>query len=98
MTVRNTKSYCNGDMGVVKGIDSKGTITIDIEGKDVKITKAYCNDLMLAYSVTIHKMQGSEMDRIIVILPKHDNLVEKRMIYTAVTRAKKELEVYYYEA
>lgn len=98
MTVRNTKSYCNGDMGVVKGIDSKGTITIDIEGKDVKITKAYCNDLMLAYSVTIHKMQGSEMDRIIVILPKHDNLVEKRMIYTAVTRARKELEVYYYEA
>lgn len=55
-------------------------------------------DIMLAYSITVHKMQGSEADRVVVFLPKDDTgLVTGRMLYTAVTRARKELEVYYYE-
>lgn len=96
MTIKNTKNYCNGDIGTVAKIDSKGTITVDIEGKAIKITEAHLNDLSLAYSITIHKMQGSEADRVIVFIPQNDNMVDKRMLYTAVTRAKSQLEIYYF--
>lgn len=96
MTLANTKTYCNGDIGYITKIDSKGSIFIDIDNKNIKITKAHYDDLTLAYSITIHKMQGNEMDRVIVIIPKNDSLVEKRMLYTAATRAKKQLEIYYF--
>lgn len=95
MTIKNTKDYCNGDIGTIAKIDSKGTIMLEIEGKEVKITKAHYDSLTLAYSVTIHKMQGSEMDRVIVIIPKNNN-IDKRMLYTAITRAKRQLEIYFF--
>lgn len=96
MTIKNTKSYCNGDIGRVTKIDSKGIITVDIEGKTVEITEAHLSDLSLAYSITIHKMQGSEAKRVIVFIPQNDNMVDKRMLYTAITRAKSQLELYYF--
>lgn len=96
MTLKNTKHYCNGDMGTVEKIDCKGNITISIEDKAVVIKKSGLQDLSLAYSITVHKMQGSEAERIIFLLPKNDSLIDKRMLYTAITRAKKQLEIYYY--
>ena len=59
-------------------------------------TAAHREDLVLAYAITIHKMQGSEAERVIVFIPKDDRLVDKRMLYTALTRAKSQLELYYY--
>ena len=96
MTVKNTKKYCNGDIGIVTKINGKGTITVEIDGKEVDITAAHREDLVLAYAITIHKMQGSEAERVIVFIPKDDRLVDKRMLYTALTRAKSQLELYYY--
>lgn len=96
MTVKNTKKYCNGDIGIVTKINNKGTITVEIDGKEVDITAAHREDLVLAYAITIHKMQGSEAERVIVFIPKDDRLVDKRMLYTALTRAKSQLELYYY--
>lgn len=96
MTVKNTKDYCNGDIGYVKRIDGKGTITVDIEGKLVEISAANYRHLTLAYAITVHKMQGSEAKRIILLLPKNDK-IEKRMLYTAITRARDELEIYYFD-
>lgn len=72
------------------------TITVEIDGKEVDITAAHREDLVLAYAITIHKMQGSEAERVIVFIPKDDRLVDKRMLYTALTRAKSQLELYYY--
>ena len=96
MTVKNTKKYCNGDIGIVTKLNGKGTITVEIDGKEVDITAAHREDLVLAYAITIHKMQGSETERVIVFIPKDDRLVDKRMLYTALTRAKSQLELYYY--
>ena len=115
---RNTKDYCNGDLGRVIEV-GKDSITVDIEGNQVEVlydnpskvvedtdseghfieqaAKNKETDVMLAYSITVHKMQGSEADKVVVFIPKDDRLMTKRMIYTAVTRAKKELEIYYYE-
>lgn len=96
MTVKNTENYCNGDIGYVTKIDPlKDTMTINIEGKSIDITEKHMQEVTLAYAITVHKMQGSEAEKVIVFLPKNKN-IDKRMLYTAVTRARKELEIYYY--
>ena len=95
MTVRNTEHYCNGDIGYVSTVNEK-EITVQIEGRQVVIPVKDKDDIQLAYAITVHKMQGSEADRIIVFLPRENRMVEKRMLYTAFTRAKKELLIYYY--
>lgn len=95
MTIQNTKKYCNGDIGTITAIDEKGTITILIDGKEIAITKAHRDDLTLAYAITVHKMQGSESERVIVFIP-NGAVTDKRMLYTAVTRARSSLELYYF--
>lgn len=95
MTIRNTKSYCNGDIGTVVSADSKG-VTIEIEGKRIVVKNSHRKDITLAYAITVHKMQGSEAKRVMVFLPENDSMVDKRLLYTAVTRAREELEVCYY--
>lgn len=107
----NTLDFCNGDIGYIVKIDRSGyhimlddmtlkTVVIDGEMRIVSENKprtvvvskkAYFE---LAYAITVHKMQGSEADKIIVFLKK--GTTDKSMLYTAVTRAKKELEIYYY--
>lgn len=47
----------------------------------------------IAYSMTVHKSQGSEFDHVALVLPR-GAAVEKRLLYTAVTRAKKKLSIY----
>lgn len=94
MTVRNTKDYSNGDIGMVTGIDETGFI-LKINHHTVKVPVSHKNDITLAYAITVHKMQGSESDRVIVFLPKNSSMLNIRMLYTAFTRAKKELTVYY---
>lgn len=97
IALKNTELYCNGDIGyIVKKDDRKGSITVDFEGRIVEVTKAHRDDIDLAYAITVHKMQGSEAERIQVFIKKGDTFVDKRMLYTAVTRARKQLEIYYY--
>ncbi len=95
--IANAKEYSNGDIGYIEKFDDKGSVYILIDGRTVRVTEAHQKDIRLAYSITIHKMQGSESDKIILFIPKDDKFVSPRMLYTAITRAKKELEVYYYE-
>ena len=97
IALKNTELYCNGDIGyIVKKDCRKGSITVDFEGRIVEVTKAHKDDIDLAYAITVHKMQGSEAERIQVFIKKGDTFVDKRMLYTAVTRARKQLEIYYY--
>lgn len=88
MTIRNTKSYCNGDIGTVVSANSKG-VTIEIEGKRIVVKNSHRKDITLAYAITVHKMQGSEAKRVMVFLPENDSMVDKRLLYTAVTRAER---------
>ena len=90
---------CNGDVGKIKSIskDSNGYIFF-VEFSDnrlVKLDEEAIKDIALAYSLTIHKSQGSEYAS--VILPLHyyypDGMMTRNLLYTAVTRAKKELTV-----
>ncbi len=93
---KNFKQYSNGDIGYIESFDDKDNVYVLIEGKSIKVTSAHQKDIKLAYAITIHKMQGSEVDKVILFIPKNDNFVTNRMLYTAITRAKKEIEIYYY--
>ena len=95
--VANSKEYSNGDIGYVEKFDENGNIYVLIEGKTIRVTEGHIKDIKLAYAITIHKMQGSEVDKVILFIPKNDSFVSNRMMYTAITRAKKEIEIYYYE-
>ena len=84
--------YINGEFGVITGITSD-EITVCTDEKETKIVNTYQASQMidLAYGVTIHKMQGSESDIIIVYLPSNTRMINKNLLYTAVTRARKKV-------
>lgn len=96
--VKNTKQYSNGDIGYVEKFDEDENMYVQINGKSIRLTEAKIKDVRLAYSITIHKMQGSEVSRVILFIPKNgDNgFVSEKMLYTAITRAKDSIEIYYY--
>lgn len=91
----NTKDYCNGDIGYITSICGD-SMTIDLEGRNVILKKADYPDIRLAYAITVHKMQGSEDEKIIFFTPKGDRMTDPHLMYTALTRARKEVQVYYY--
>ena len=86
----------NGDIGFVESIDlSQDTIQVKFEDNQYPVPYSGANlkDLEIAYAMTVHKSQGSEIPcAIIVIDPDNGKLpaiVSRQLIYTAVTRAKK---------
>lgn len=101
--LRNTKNYCNGDIGIVLGVFDDEMVVQLCDGQagsdTITITKKEIKDVALAYGITVHKMQGSETDEIIAFLPKNpwgkeDDI--RKMRYTALSRARKSLTVYFY--
>lgn len=100
---RNTEDYCNGDIGIVNDVTEKYIEVVfeSIDGKDaipVKIDRKHIKDISLANAITVHKMQGSECPTLRIFLPtKKTEFISKRMVYTAVTRAKKYIELYLYD-
>ena len=94
----NTESYSNGDLGEIVRIDDMGMYVKFDEFNAIEYVekKNYCN-FELAYALTVHKMQGSECDDVILFLPKESNsFIDKRLLYTAITRAKNNIWIYYY--
>ncbi len=93
MQIRNNydKLIFNGDVGTIRDIDhTQKMLHIDFYGKIVEYEFDEVNELVLAYALTIHKSQGSEYDAVIVpIFMQHFMLLQRNLIYTAITRAKK---------
>ena len=84
----------NGDIGLIEKIitNPKKEIHIDFDGNIVKYTPANFNNFRLAYAISIHKAQGSEFDVVVIPLVKgYNKMLYQKLIYTAVTRAKKKL-------
>ncbi len=82
----------NGDMGIVREINSFGeTMTVEFEeGKIVEYPLKQLDELELAYAITVHKSQGSEYPAVVIpLLPGPRMLMNRNLLYTAVTRAKK---------
>ncbi len=83
----------NGDIGKIEKIDLvDNTVLLDFDGEILECSKQDLENVKLGYSISIHKAQGSEFD--IVIIPmdtSFSRMLYKKLIYTAVTRAKKYL-------
>ncbi|MCI9079176.1 MAG: ATP-dependent RecD-like DNA helicase [Lachnospiraceae bacterium] len=82
----------NGDTGVIKSISEiEETVVVEFEeGKTAKYSFNEMDELELAYAVTIHKSQGSEYPAVIIpVLGGPKMLLNRNLLYTAVTRAKK---------
>ena len=86
----------NGDIGLIDRIvtGSKKEIYIDFDNNIVKYTPANFINFREAYAISIHKSQGSEFDIVILPIVKgYNKMLYQRLIYTAVTRAKKKLYI-----
>jgi exodeoxyribonuclease V alpha subunit len=85
------KEVFNGDIGRIKAIDLHDQeLTVDFEGKDVVYDFGELDELSLAYALTIHKSQGSEYAAVIIPLhTQHYLLLQRNLLYTAITRGKK---------
>ncbi len=82
----------NGDQGEIIGIDveAKSLIIRLWDGREVTYASDILWQLDLAYALTIHRSQGSEVPAVVLVLHEsHSILLERQLIYTAVTRAKK---------
>lgn len=82
----------NGDTGIIEEInDFAETVTVCFdEGRMVEYSYKLLEELELAYAVTIHKSQGSEYPAVVIpLLSGPRMLMNRNLLYTAVTRAKK---------
>ena len=82
----------NGDMGIVKKINTYAeTVTVEFdEGRIVEYPFKMLEELELAYAITIHKSQGSEYPAVVIpLLSGPRMLMNRNLLYTAVTRARK---------
>lgn len=93
MQVRNNyeKEVFNGDTGRITAIDEEGgQVTVTYEGRPVPYDYPELDEIALAYAITVHKSQGSEYPAVIMpILTQHYILLQRNLIYTAVTRGKR---------
>lgn len=79
----------NGDLGFVRRAEA-GRIFVDFDGREVQLGPDQLDALSLAYASTVHKVQGSEFEAVIILLhPGHYLLLDRAMLYTALTRAKR---------
>ena len=91
-TVNNyDKEVFNGDIGQITAIDpEEGTLHVDYDGRTVEYEFGELDEVSLAYATSIHKSQGSEYPAVVIPLAmQHYILLERNLLYTAVTRGKK---------
>jgi exodeoxyribonuclease V alpha subunit len=85
------KDIFNGDIGIIKKVNSEDKkLTVNFDGKLIDYDISELEELNLAYAITVHKSQGGEYP--IIIMPvtfKHKIMLERNLLYTGVTRAKK---------
>ena len=82
----------NGDTGIIREInDFAETMTVEFdEGRMVEYSFKLLDELELAYAITIHKSQGSEYPAVVIpLLSGPSMLMNRNLLYTAVTRARK---------
>jgi len=93
MQTRNNydKDVYNGDIGRIKRIDRENQeVRVEFEGRTVSYDFSELDDLVLAYAISIHKAQGSEYPAVVFpLLTQHFMMLQRNLLYTAVTRAKK---------
>ncbi|NQT10209.1 MAG: ATP-dependent RecD-like DNA helicase, partial [Desulfobacteraceae bacterium] len=85
------KEVFNGDIGTITSIDTENSrLSVNYYGRIVAYDFAETDELSLAYAITVHKSQGSEYPAVVVpIMTQHFALLQRNLLYTAITRGKK---------
>ncbi|MCP5023921.1 MAG: AAA family ATPase, partial [bacterium] len=79
----------NGDMGRITNIAADGIVTVKYPEQDVTYTGSELNDLRPAFAITVHRSQGAEFPVVIIPLTtQHWMMLRKKLLYTAITRAR----------
>lgn len=92
MQIKNNydKHVFNGDIGIVEKIVDEIDLIVDYSGNTVAYEHEECDQIVPAYCISIHKSQGSEFDAVIIpLVTQHYMMLQRNLLYTAVTRAKK---------
>jgi exodeoxyribonuclease V alpha subunit len=85
------KEVFNGDIGVISEIDLfKKRLSVNYDDRLVDYENEEFEDLTLAYAISVHKSQGSEYPAVVIpLMPQHHPLLQRNLLYTAITRGKK---------
>lgn len=93
MQIRNNydKNVFNGDMGRIVNVDhNSSSFTVAYDSSRVLYEFGDAEEIVHAYAITVHKSQGSEFPAVIVpILTQHYMMLRRKLLYTAMTRARK---------
>lgn len=93
MQLRNNydKDVYNGDIGIIRSIDNdEMQVAVDYDARTVFYDFNEADELNLAYASSIHKSQGSEHPAVIILMTtQHFKLLQRNLLYTAITRARK---------
>ncbi len=85
------KNVFNGDMGRIVNIDQEAKVfTVNYDHRPVDYEFFEVDQLALAYAITVHKSQGSEFPAVVIpLLNQHYMMLQRNLLYTAMTRARK---------
>ncbi|MFC1968351.1 ATP-dependent RecD-like DNA helicase [Chloroflexota bacterium] len=93
MQIKNNykKETFNGDIGQIVGIDlEEQQLRVKFEDRVIDYDWSDLDELVLAYAISIHKSQGSEYPAVVIpLLPQHYIMLQRNLLYTAITRAKR---------
>ena len=85
------KEVYNGDIGTICQIDKKkGRLSVEYYGRLVEYDPSDLDEISIAYAISVHKSQGSEYPAVIVpMMTQHFIMLQRNLLYTAMTRGKK---------
>ncbi|MGD0919429.1 MAG: ATP-binding domain-containing protein, partial [Thermodesulfobacteriota bacterium] len=85
------KDVFNGDIGLISKINREDReLIIDFDGKPIIYDFSDLDEVVLAYAISVHKSQGSEYPAVVLpVMTQHYLLLQRNLIYTGITRAKK---------
>ncbi len=93
MQIRNNydKEVFNGDIGIIDSVDLQDrTLTVNFDNRMITYDVTELDELVHAYATTIHKAQGSEYPIVVMpVLMNHFVMLQRNLIYTGITRARK---------
>ncbi len=85
------KEVFNGDIGRIIEIDNKnGVLAVNYDDRIVNYDFSEIDEIALAYAISVHKSQGSEYPAVIIpLMTQHYAMLQRNLLYTAITRGKK---------
>ena len=85
------KDVFNGDLGRITGFDADAeTLNAEFDGREVEYDFDELDEIGLAYAISVHKSQGSEYPAVVMpVVSQHYMLLQRNLIYTGLTRARK---------